>query len=384
MKAHCDRLGLLNAFAMVASVAPSRSPKPILQNLKFIVDEDGATLMATDLEVGIRHRVLGVDVDSPGSVILPTAKFGSILKAWDDDEVHLSTDDQHLHVRGARSKYKLGLEDPALFPESPEFDAADAYFEVAPALLRTAIRRTVFATDVESARYALGGILVEHEAKSNRLTFVATDGRRLARMVIDAAVAGDVGDAEASPLPSTIKPVIPVKAAKLIDKVVGGLAEDDAAPIHLAFDRAAVSVRTESATIYARLVEGRFPRYTDVFPTSYATKIPLIAGSFRRAVEQAAIATADESRGVDFVFEVGNLKLSASAADVGAADVELPIDYDGIPARFALDPRYILDALATVGPETRFDCSANDPSSAVLFESPDDYSYVAMPLTRDM
>lgn len=379
MKAYCDRLGLLNAFAMVASVAPARSPKPILQNLKLVADEDGATLMATDLEVGIRHRVLGIEVDSPGSVILPTAKFGSILKAWDDDEVSLFTDDQHLHVRGARSKYKLGLEDPALFPESPEFKSTNGYFEIAPSLLRTAIRRTVFATDVESARYALGGILVEHDPQADRLTFVATDGRRLARMVIEAKADGE-GDG--SPIKAGLQPVIPVKAAKLLDKNLGD-AGDDSSPLHMAFDKSSVSIRTESAVIYARLVEGRFPRYTDVFPTSFATKIPLIAGSFRRAVEQAAIATADESRAVEFAFGVGTLKLSASAADVGAADVELPIDYDGIPANFALDPRYILDALATIGPETRCECSSSGPREAVLFETADSYSYVAMPLTRE-
>jgi DNA polymerase III subunit beta len=61
MKALCNRKGLLTAFGAVSGVAPARSPKPILQNLKLVTDpDDGSTLMATDLEVGIRYRVLGV------------------------------------------------------------------------------------------------------------------------------------------------------------------------------------------------------------------------------------------------------------------------------------------------------------------------------------
>ena len=59
MKALCDREGLLAAFGMVSGVVPARSPKPILQNVKLVADPDeGSVLMATDLEVGIRHRVI--------------------------------------------------------------------------------------------------------------------------------------------------------------------------------------------------------------------------------------------------------------------------------------------------------------------------------------
>ena len=63
MKALCNREGLLAAFGMVSGVVPARSPKPILQNVKLVADPDeGSVLMATDLEVGIRHRVLSTSV----------------------------------------------------------------------------------------------------------------------------------------------------------------------------------------------------------------------------------------------------------------------------------------------------------------------------------
>ena len=68
MRAFCNREGLLTAFTMVSGVIPARSPKPILQNIKLIADaEEGSVLMGTDLEVGIRHRVLGVKVEQPGA-----------------------------------------------------------------------------------------------------------------------------------------------------------------------------------------------------------------------------------------------------------------------------------------------------------------------------
>jgi len=161
---------------MVSGVAPARSPKPILQNLKLIVDEDnGSVLMGTDLEVGIRHRVLGVRIEEPGEVILPTVQMSSILRTSGDEELELSTDGEHLIVRGRHSEFKLSIEDPSLFPEVPDF-AATSYHVVSAGNLKKLIRRTVFATDLESARYALGGVLFELEP--SKVTAVGTAGKK--------------------------------------------------------------------------------------------------------------------------------------------------------------------------------------------------------------
>ena len=111
-------------------------------------------------------------------------------------------------------------------------------------------------------------------------------------------------------------------------------------------------MRTESAVIYSRLVEGRFPRYQDVFPANVEVKIPLEAGSLRMAVEQASIVTSEESRGVDFQFGSGVLRLTSQSADVGSSHVELPIAYDGKAVEITFDPRYLVDALKTLDDTT--------------------------------
>jgi len=371
MKALCNREGLLAAFGMVSGVVPARSPKPILQNVKLVADvEDGSVLMATDLEVGIRHRVLGMKVEQPGSVILPTARMGSILRTSTDEELAVEADDERLVVRGLRAEFTLPGEDPSLFPEVPDF-AATSYHVIAAADLRKLIRRTMFATDVESTRYALGGVLVELTDES--ITMVGTDGRRLARMVAGA-------EAENGATPPAGNPVIPVKALKLIERHLS----DDDPPVHLTVQAgSAVLMRTETAVIYSRLVEGRFPRYQDVFPTSVEVRIPLEAGPLRLVVEQASIVTSEESRGVDFQFADGVLKLSSQAADVGSSHVELPIAHEGKPVEITFDPRYLTDALKTLDDNTAIIAELIDSKNAAVFKTDDRYTYVVMPLTRD-
>lgn len=371
MKALCNRKGLLAAFGAVSGVAPARSPKPILQNLKLVADpDDGSTLMATDLEVGIRYRVLGVKVDQAGSVILPTAKMQQILATSSDEELSLEADADGLTVRGLRSQFRLPAEDPDLFPEVPDF-AATSYHVVGSADLRRLIRRTMFATDVESTRYALGGVLVELDGES--IAMVGTDGRRLAKMSAQAEAEND------APAPTGM-PVIPVKALKLIERNL----DDDDPPVHLTIQSGtSVLVRTHNAVIYSRLVEGRFPRYQDVFPAKSEVKIPIEVGPLRAAVEQAQIVTNEESRGVDFNFTPDALTLVSQAADVGSSQVELPLSYEGKSVEITFDPRYLIDALKTLDDASFLSAELIDHKNAAVFRTEDGYAYVVMPLTRE-
>lgn len=372
MKALCNREGLLGGFGLVSGVAPARSPKPILQNVKLVADEDnGSVLMATDLEVGVRYRVVGIKVDQPGSVILPTQRFASILRtSTKDEELAVETVNEKLFVRGLHAQFELPSEDPDLFPDPPDFSGS-AFHIVGAADLKRLIRRTIFATDVESTRYALGGALVE--LNDETITMVGTDGRRLARAVAQVETEGGATTPAG-------QPVIPVKALKLIERNL----EDDGPPVHIAIQaNSAAMVRTDRATIYTRLVEGRFPRYQDVFPATAEARVPLEVGTLLQAVEQASIVTSDESRGVDFTFADGSLKLVSESPDAGKSDVELPINYDGKPVTITFDPRYLMDALKALDPEQPITAELIDQRNAAVFKTDDNYTYVVMPLTRE-
>ncbi len=371
MRALCNREGLLTAFGMVSGVVPIRSPKPILQNLKFVANDlDGSTLMATDLEIGIRGRVLGVKVEQPGAVVLPTARMSSILRTSNDEELAIESNQDRLVVRGLHSEFTLPLEDVDLFPDAPEF-AATSYHVVMAADLKKLIRRTMFATDAESTRYALGGVLIE--MAGDTIAMVGTDGRRLARMTAPL-------DGENNPQAPTGSTVVPVKALKLIER---NLADHDP-PVHVVIQAgSAILMRTDNAVIYSRLVEGRFPRYQDVFPASVDVKIPLEVGPLRVAVEQASIVTSDESRGVDFRFVSGMLSLTTQAADVGNSHIELPIAYEGKPVDITFDPRYLVDALKTLDDASTVTAELIDSKNAAVFRTDDHYTYVVMPLTRE-
>lgn len=370
MKISCDREQLLHAFQTVASVAPSRSPKPILQNVKLEVTDQAVTLLATDLEVGIRHQVSGVDIQSTGVVILSVTRFGSILRESTDETLHLESDGQGTTIRGERSQFRLPAENPAEFPQVTGFEEAN-YHTVPARLLRELIRRTAFATDNESSRYALGGIKLE--VADAHLTAIGTDGRRLAKMTGPVGTTGEAIDAAQMT-------IVPTRAMTLIERAVAPTDDE----VKVAVKGNEFLVHTERATISARMLEGRFPDWKKVFPESGAgVKLDLAVGATLTAVRQAQIATSDESRGVDFTFGEGMLVLSGKAAEVGQSRVELPIGYDGDELTVTLDPRFVVDFLKVLDADKTFSFEVKDAESAAVCTTDDGYGYVIMPLARD-
>ena len=151
MKIRCTREPLLAALQAASAVVPARSPKPVLTNVKLEATREGAVLSATDLEVGIRVEVEGVEAVAPGAVLLPSGRLMAIVRESPAGTVFdIQADGTATLVKAPRSEFRLPAEDPLEFPAVAAFTAADC-FEISTALVRELVRRTVFATDNESS-----------------------------------------------------------------------------------------------------------------------------------------------------------------------------------------------------------------------------------------
>lgn len=371
MKLQCHRPSLAAAFGIVGGVVPSRTPKDILKNVKLVAEGDAVTLTGTDGEIGIRYTISGVEVEQPGETLLPAQRVMHILRELTEEQLALETVEGKIQLASGHSEFRLSPEDPAEFPPVADFEE-EAYFAIPGDVLREAIRRTLFATDVESTRYALGGVLVE--PGEHGLTLAATDSRRLAVVDVACTKQGDPGSGPANGA------VIPSKAMSLIEKSLAGVEDDD---VWVALRGNDVLVKSGNGTIVSRLVEGRFPKYRQVIPAESPVVIDMVAGPFHTAVRQAQIVTSDESRGVDFTFSDGNLTLQSQAADVGASKIEMPIPYSGDELTITFDPKYVAEFLRVIDPETAFTLHLTDGESQAVARVGEGYTYVIMPLSRD-
>ncbi|MCH2209912.1 MAG: DNA polymerase III subunit beta [Fuerstiella sp.] len=369
MQLTCDRNQFTHAFQSAAAAVPSRTPRDILRNVYMQLNSSGVELIGTDQEVAIRFSVEGITSSSTGEALLPTQKVASILRELHDEQFEINAEEQTLLVTTSSSQFKLSSEDPREFPPVSEFSESD-YFRIPSSVFRQMIRRTSFATDVESTRYALGGILVEFG--EDQVTLAATDSRRL-------AVASAACETQGNPEAPERTTVVPARAMSLLERSI----DDNAEYVDVAVRDNDVLMRSGRCVVYSRLVEGRFPRYRDVIPKESTVTVPLSVGPFHSAVRQAQIVTDEESRGVDFLFSDNTLKLNSRAQDVGESRVELPIEFTSDDICITFDPRYVSDFLKVLPPESLVELLLTSGDMAAVFKVEDSYTYVIMPLAQD-
>lgn len=369
MKVKINRESFQKVFQVAAAVAPARSPKTILQNVKMDVTEKGGLLTATDMEVGVRLNIPDLDIDTTGSAVIPVQRLNMILRESSDEFLFIESDPDKTLVTGQSSRFELQSQNPDEFPEVADFEDSD-YFEVTAGVMRELIKRTLFATDSESSRYALGGVLLEMEGDS--IVAVGTDGRRLAKMQGALSKIGNPSAGSAT--------IVPARAMQLIERIL----PDDSEKIQLAARANDLLIREPGCVFYTRLVEGRFPKWRDVLPDRKdSNRIDIPVGPMYSALRQAAIVSSDESRGVDFTFNQGSLVLSNSTAEVGQSRIEMPVPFDNEELTITLDHRYVADFLKVLQPDKTFTLDIENGDQAAYCVTDDNYGYVIMPLAKD-
>ncbi|MGA3171923.1 MAG: DNA polymerase III subunit beta, partial [Chthoniobacteraceae bacterium] len=177
MKLSVSKEKLLEGLQTVQNVVSTRTTLPILSNVLLEAEDGQLRLTTTDLDVGVRGGIEAT-IEKPGAATLPARRLFSIIHALPSAEVLLEVDSKSVaSIRCGPSFFKiLGLPQEE-FPPLPKFEGAKT-FTLRQKDLKDGLRKTAYAISTDETRYVLNGILFSF--KDNKLTLVATDGRRLA------------------------------------------------------------------------------------------------------------------------------------------------------------------------------------------------------------
>jgi DNA polymerase-3 subunit beta len=341
MQAVCPRKDLYEAVQTVGRAVSGRSTLPILSHILAQPQGDGTLkLTATDLEMWMEcslparlQAAIGDDEEEAGFTA-PARVITEILGALPDNDVLLDRPDggNKIHLRCARSEYNiLGL--PAEeFPAPPDV-APTATFTLTGELLRDMIRHVIFAVSQDETRPILTGVLLAFSG--TELKMVATDTHRLA--VRNTVVEGGEGTANA---------IIPARA---MNELLRLTSDEDTVSISLAQGQARFEVGT--TTMVTRLLEGQFPNYERVIPTTHDRKLTLETGEFAKAVKRTAIVARDNANRVVLETEGAQLVLSSESGTVGSAREEIEVAREGDDIQIAFNAKYLNDVLNVVETE---------------------------------
>lgn len=349
------------ALAAVKAAVPTRSPKPILRNVLL----RNGTLTASDLELQITTPL---DYQGP-PLLLPFDKLQAILGAARGDEMTIEADGTKAIVRIGGGSWTLPTEDAAEYPQWQPDNLLPVCTLPSDQFCRI-VRSVVYATDNESSRYALGAVNIEVSRDDENVSFVATDGRRLSCAVASLSEQKD---------PDSRSVLAPAKA---VAQMAAAAAYRECS-VEIEASASELQATVGETVIIARLVEGRFPRWRDVFPERDAKASLISAGELLDATRQAMIVTSEQSKGVTYAVTSDGVHLTAASSEAGEASVTCGIVEFGQAATVKLDPQFVVDLLRSVDLDEPLEVEVVDAQSAVVFRSGDDHRAVIMPLAND-
>ena len=359
----CKSKDLLKGVSLISNICQSKTTKPILQDIKIIVDQDLIRLLGTDLEVAIKYTLPIAEVKKTGAVVVPAAKLLNMLREITSETVELSSEQRVCSIRSEDARFKLISDDPDEFPVIPDYDFKDSMSLSAFSFVKYA-NKTLFAVARDMSCYAYNGVLIE--LYEDGIKFVATDGRRL-------AVAGDVERDQENTLSSSVVQV------KGISQIIKSL-EDEESTILVKLFKNQFIMKMENIEIASRLLEGDFPKYRDVIPRDNDLVIEVDRDSLYSVLRKVSITAGTEVRSVQFVFKKGILKLYSQQEGIGEAEAEVPIEYEGKKLEITFNPDFITEYLRVLDNE-KISLQFKDENSSCLIQDNDKEFYIVMPIT---
>ena len=361
MKFSVSKEKLLEGLQTVQNVVSTRTTLPILSNVLLQATEGQLRFTTSDLDVGIRASV-EVGIEKTGSTTLPARRLLSIVRELPTSEITVEVDSKNVaSIRSGPSFFKiLGLPEEE-FPPLPKFENAKT-FTLRQKDLRDALKKTSYAISTDETRYVLNGILFSF--RDNKLTLVATDGRRLALVDIELEFPrsheGDI--------------IIPSKAVAEIGRL---LTDDGDIKLSIGENQAAFEVN--DTLLVTKLIEGNYPNYRQVIPAETKERVTLERVLFHDAVHRVALLASEKSNSVKLVFTKNNLEIAANTPDVGEARESLAIAYKGRDLAIAFNPEFLMAPLKNLTVDEIFLDLIDEMSPGVVkIQGP--FLYVIMPM----
>jgi len=362
MKFTAEREDLLAALQAAIGVVERRQTMPILANVLLSAKDGRAAITATDLEVELVAQA-SVKVVAEGATTVPGRKLLDICRSLPEKvTINFSQEGERAVLRAGKSRFTLSTLPAGDFPVVEEMNVQQTV-EVPQAELKRLLDRTHFSMAQQDVRYYLNGMLLESDGKMLRT--VATDGHRLALCEMD--------------LPTKEKGqqiILPRKGVLELQRLLGG-----EGTLALTVGTNHIRVQIGDIRFTSKLIDGRFPEYGRVVPSSPPRVVVADRDVLRGALQRTAILSNEKYRGIRLSLHGNTLTIQAHNPEQEEAEEEVEVQYGGEDLEVGFNVNYLMDAIAAIdGSEVEIGLS--DGNSSCLIKAPGSTGcrYVVMPM----
>ncbi len=365
MKFTAQRENLLEAVSKLQRIVGSKTSMPVLEGILVSAEQGKLTLIAYNLEMGMKKEIYANCSDN-GDIVINARIFADILRRLNGIQVEIECDDRLMcHIRSGEAVFDIMGMSANDFPEIPSV-AEGKKIEIFGDILSDMVKGTIFAVaQVEGTRPILTGINVS--IKDGIMQFVAIDGYRLAIRRQKVNINEDANF---------------VISGRAISEAVK-LIEEENKNVEIIVGNRLISFNIAGYTFISRLLEGEFVNFEKIIPTEHKQSVNINSHDIINTVERVSLLISDTfSTPVRCIFSEDKLVLS-SATSMGRATENFEVNLIGEPFEIGLNSRYLLEALKACD-QGNINFKFNGSNAGVTLTSADennkDFLYLIMPM----
>ena len=325
----------------------------ITSHILFKTENNKCLIKATDSEIGLKIVTDNIIIEEEGAFTANGKKLLDIIRILKDDEIILEVLDNTLIIKQKTSKFKLPTFDANAYPDFPTIENKPQISLDSLALIQN-LKKISPAIDTNNPKFELNGALIN--IKNNTTDLVGTDTRRLAI----ASIPGNNSE--------ELSLIVPKKAILEIQKLFLD-------QIDIFFDETNLIISNENYFFYTRLINGKFPDYQRIIPTSTKHQIILPKKEMIDAIKMITTI----SQEIKMLLLSDSIIFESLSADNVEAKTELEIN-TGLSDKFELsfNSKYLLDFISQVN-KNEFTIEFNEPSLPFIVKD-DNFITIIMPI----
>lgn len=367
MKFTCLQENLTNGLTKVYRAVPTKSELPILSNVLLAAKDNRLTLSATNLSTTIVTHV-GASIEIDGSITIPAKMLRDFVANLSTDTIEADLKKDILHIKSDITKSRFNGVSAQDFPDLPEERTSLETIELEPQSFYNAISAVSFCASLDDTRPVFTGIYLDFDGKE--ITMAASDGFRLSETKIKTESKGE-----------KFTVVIPSKT--LVD--VSRVFSDSENPIQFTLDKNdnLVIFKQEDTLVATRILDGEYPDYTKIIPTSTSTKAEFLSHEFSEAVKLTDIFAKEADSALLLKIDPkGFVEVTASSQETGEHKSRFKAEVESEKeVEIGFNSKYLLDFLNNIKSEKIIVRTEGD-SSPCIFEPVEmqNYIHIIMPM----
>ena len=360
-----------NGLQQVLNVVATRSTMPILSNVLIEAEEEYILLTTTNLDLGIRCRIKA-DVETPGGITLPVRKLATIVRELPQIDVFVDAGhNNQAKITSGGSLFKIMGINTEEFPPLPSFENRHV-FELSQSEIVSMLKSVSYGQSTDENRYILNGVYFNFA--DEKLTLVATDGRRLALTALETEISED----------NTGSLILPAKTVAELERLLGKgekvkiAFNDRQVAFEISIDEEAIGL-VDQLYLVSKIVEGNYPNYRQVIPKETEHRVKIERELMLECVHRAALVTSEKSHSVKLKVSKNLLEILGSSSEYGESHESMAIAYDGPEVQVAFNPQFLMEPLKALNKDEVY-FEFKDELSPGLFKTLDNFICVIMPL----